>query len=348
MEHQQKRKPRKLRNKKKSPLDTSKKDQCRTHPDQQESTTIMEETNHSGEPPINFDKPTWELRVAEKIRGARLNCHKEGTIEYHFIPTRSYWLSTVRDDWGTTDDEIKASIAYHQMQFFGIEVCGWHMGYGVILRDEMRSPIIVISKAVEEYVSPFYHELQGVSLGLKLALKYKVFDFEFNCISQKVAGYVMRSWGLMEDCGCPPRDDPNNPREKKNYCVQCSMSMLDLIGEGNNADKILPLLDEIFYDALELERQGDPPCFHLSTTKLFRAQAVWHLANLGIDMELRLDEIDEDDELAEILYKDVYGHGTVQELMLLHKFKKQQWEAKEQLYFDRAMAAEKAGQFSEH
>ncbi|KAI3849913.1 hypothetical protein MKW98_026827 [Papaver atlanticum] len=137
----------------------------------------------------------------------------------------------VRDDWGTTDDEIKASIASHQMQLFGIEVCGWHMGYGVILRDEMRSPIIVIFKAIEEYVSPFHHELQ----------RYKFFYFEFDCISQKVAGYVMRSWELMEDC-------------EKNYCVQCSKSMLDLIGEGKNANKIIPLLDEIFYDAWELER----------------------------------------------------------------------------------------------
>ncbi|KAI3849886.1 hypothetical protein MKW98_026800 [Papaver atlanticum] len=273
-------------------------------------------SSYSGEPPINFDQPTWELRVAEKTRGARLNCievtkmSEEGTIEYHFIPTRSYWLSMVRDDWGTTDDEIKASIASHQMQLFGIEVCGY--------------PIIVISKAVEEYVSPFHHELQG----------YNFFYFEFDCISQKVAGYVMRSWGLMEDC-------------EKNYCVQCSKRMLDLIGKGKNANKIIPLLDEIFYDAWELERQEDPPCFHLSTTELFRAQAVWHLANLGIDMELRLDEIDEDEELAEILYKDVYGHGTVQELMLLHKFKKKEWDANEQLYLDREMAAEKAGQLSE-
>ncbi|KAI3917538.1 hypothetical protein MKW98_021300 [Papaver atlanticum] len=251
-----------------------------------------------------------------------------GTIQYHLIPTRSYWLSMVRDDWGTTDDEIKASML---------------PGYGVILRDSMRNPIIVISKVSDEYVSPFYHELQGVSLGLKLALKYKFYHFKVNFISEDVAGYVMQSWQWKYACDCPERDNPENPNEKKYYCVECSKIRLNQTGERKNVDKILTLIDEIFYDALELEREGNFPCFRLSTTKLSRAQAVWHLANSGIDQALRLDEIDEDEEIAEILYKEVYGHGSVEELMLQHKMEKEERKLKKDLYWARTMRAEELG-----
>ncbi|KAI3840523.1 hypothetical protein MKX03_014222 [Papaver bracteatum] len=249
----------------------------------------------------------------------------------------------VRDDWGTTDDEIKASIASSQLHLFHIEVCGWHKGYGVILRDIKRNPIIVISKVPDEYVSPFYHELQGVSLGLKIALKYKFYHFRFNCISEDVAGYVMQRWRWKYACGCPERDNPENPNERRYYCVRCSKSRLNQVGERKNADKILSLIDEIFYDALELEREGNFPCFRLSTTKLSRAQAVWHLANLGIDQELRLDEIDEDEEIAEMLYKEVYGHGSMEELMLQHKIEKEERQLKEDLYRARTMTALELG-----
>ncbi|KAI3917245.1 hypothetical protein MKX01_000022 [Papaver californicum] len=206
----------------------------------------------------------------------------------------------VLDDWGSNDDETIACIkAASQPQFFRIEVCGWHLGYGVILRDCMRSPILVLSRICETYVSPFYHELGGVSLVLKLAIKYKLSYFDFNCYR----------------CGCPPRDNPKNPREEKYYCVECSKSLLDEVGEMKNADKILPLIDEIFYDALEFAREGYPDLL-LSPIKLSSAKAVWYLANSRIDQEVRIHEIEEDKVLAEILYKEVYGHGSEEEVML--------------------------------
>ncbi|KAI3910569.1 hypothetical protein MKW98_027851 [Papaver atlanticum] len=272
--------------------DTVSKDQCQTQPEQQESTTITERKD------INW------------IKVAKLSAY--GILEYHLIPTRSCWLESLCGDWGTTDDEIKVCIEAQPAEQFIIEVCGRHMGYGVIIvRDGMRNPIVVISRVADGYVSSFYHELQGVSLGLKLAMKYKNFDFDFNCVSGAIYGYVMRTWKWKYDCDCPPRDNPGNPREKKHYCVECSASILDEFGERMNADKILPLIDEIFYDALEFARE-----------------AVWHLANSGMDQELRLHEIEEDEELAEIVYKEVFNHGSEQEIMSLQQ---QRMLVKEQL-----------------
>ncbi|KAI3994216.1 hypothetical protein MKX01_012473 [Papaver californicum] len=322
-EQQQHRKTRKRGHKKKSLLDTTSKDQSQTYPEQQESTTITEKKDESlvqEEAPINYNQPTWEDRVAEKLRGALQNCIKvpklsaDGTVKYHVIPTRSYWLKMILDDWGSNDDETIACMkAARQPQLYKIEVCGCHLGYGVILRDSMRSPILVLSRICETYVSPFYHELKGVYLGLKLAMKYKLSYFDFNCVSEDVAEYVMQSWGSKFRCSCPPREKPKNPRE--NYCVECSKSSLDEVGESKNADKILPLIDKIFNAASKFAREGYPDLL-LSPIKLSSAKAVWHLANSRIDQEVRIDEIEEDEVLAELLYKEVYGHISEEEVML--------------------------------
>ncbi|KAI3899880.1 hypothetical protein MKW92_013943 [Papaver armeniacum] len=338
IEQQQQRKPSERRHKKKS-LTTMSTDQGQVP----SSTTIIEEKDHSEESPINFNQPTVEGRVAEKLRGSVLNYTEVAKlssygVEFHLIPTRSHWLEMVRDEWGTTDEEIKASIkAVGLRHVFKIEVCGWHKGYGVIVRDNMRNPIVVISKAINSYVSTFYHELQGVSLGLKLAMKYKIIRFDLNCISEGVSEYVMHTWGTKYDCGCPPRDNPKNPRKKKYYCVKCSKSTLDEVAVRKNADKIIPLVDEIFYDALEFAREGYRNLY-VFPTKLSSAKAVRRLANSGIDQELRIHEIAKDEEMAEILYKEVYGHQSEQEIQQQLMLRKQ----KQKLQKQQNLAAKRA------
>ncbi|KAI3911181.1 hypothetical protein MKW92_033390 [Papaver armeniacum] len=284
--------------------------------EQPESTTIIEKTDHLDESPISSTQPTGEGQVPEKSSGGLLDfiwvpkLSEYGTVEYIVIPTRSYWLEIIREDWGATDEEIIACIkADPQRSRFKIEVCGSYMGHGVIVRaNSKRNPIVVKSTAVAVRVSPFYHELLGVSLGMKLAMKYKIVYFDLHCVSEVVAEYVMRTWDMKKECGCPPRD-------KKDYCVKCSEFMLDAIGEKKNADKISAVVDEIFYDALEFGEEGFLG-FYLYPIELSRAKAVCHLANSGVDRELRIHEIEEDAELAEILYKEVFGHGSEEEVGL--------------------------------
>ncbi|KAI3952603.1 hypothetical protein MKW98_015832 [Papaver atlanticum] len=337
IEQYQQQKPSKRRQKKTSLLATMSTDQAQVHPE---------------ESPINFNQPTREGQVTEKPRGGLLDfirvpkLSEYGTVEYIVIPTRSYWLEIIREDWGTTDEEIKACIkAAPQLSRFKIEVCGSSMGHGVIVRaNSMRNPIVVKSTIVDDRVSPFYHELLGVSLGMKLAMKYKIFYFELNCVSEDVAEYVLQTWDMKDECGCPPRDNPNNSREKKEYCVECSESMLDDIGERQNANKISAVVDEFFYDALEFEEEGfEGICLY--PIKLSRAKAVFHLANSGVDRELRIPEIEEDAELAEILYKEVFGHGSEEEVGL----QKQQLMLRKQerkLQKQKNLAAERAYQES--
>ncbi|XP_026395555.1 uncharacterized protein LOC113290197 isoform X2 [Papaver somniferum] len=310
--------------------------------EQQESTTKIEKTDHSDESPISSTQPTREGQVPEKSSGDLLDfirvpkLSEYGTVEYIFIPPRSYWLEIIREDWGATDEEIIACIkAAPQLSRFKIEVCGSYIGHGVIVRaNSCRNPIVVKCTVVADRVSPFYHELLGVSLGMKLAMKYKIVYFDLNCVSEVVAEYVMRTWDMKNECGCPPRD-------KKDYCVKCSESMLDDIGERQNADKISAVVDEIFYDALE---EGFL-YFYLYPIKLSRAKAVCYLANSGVDRELRIPEIEEDAELAEILYKEVFGHGSEEEVGL----QKQQLILRKQerkLQKQKNLAAERACQES--
>ncbi|XP_026395538.1 uncharacterized protein LOC113290192 isoform X3 [Papaver somniferum] len=80
--------------------------------EQQESTTKIEKTDHSDESPISSTQPTREGQVPEKSSGDLLDfirvpkLSEYGTVEYIFIPPRSYWLEIIREDWGATDEEI--------------------------------------------------------------------------------------------------------------------------------------------------------------------------------------------------------------------------------------------------
>ncbi|KAI3890569.1 hypothetical protein MKX03_036117, partial [Papaver bracteatum] len=235
-----------------------------------------------------------------------------GTVTYSYIPTRSFWMRMCREEWGVTDEETTALIKGRPHHFY-IEMCGLHMRCGVILRNSARSPIVAVSRVFDDYGSQFYYDLQGVSVGLKLAMKYKIRNFSMVCTSEYIPQYVMQSWRRKNNCRCPPRDDPLNPEKKKYYCVECSRSLLDANGQGGkNAGKILALIDEIFYDALEFEGFI---YFNMSVAEMSRAKAVCYLANSGMDQELRLPEIEEDEKLVEILYKDVYGHVSEEEVL---------------------------------
>ncbi|KAI3890559.1 hypothetical protein MKX03_036107 [Papaver bracteatum] len=251
-----------------------------------------------------------------RIKVARLR--DNGSTGDVLIPTQSFWLRMCREECGTTHEETETVIKdLPGRHYFRIEICGSNVGFGVILRDSMRSPIVAISRVSDNCVSPFYHELQGLSLGLNLAVKYRIIYLNIICISERLACYVMESWSWMGSDCCPRRrDNPNNPIEKKKYCVDCAKRKLAQMGESKNADKILQLTGEIFNTALEFVREGFHQ-FHLeAATKWLSTKAVRHLANSGLNQELRLPEIGKDEEIAEIFYKEVYRHGSAEELML--------------------------------
>ncbi|KAI3934129.1 hypothetical protein MKW92_029842 [Papaver armeniacum] len=219
------------------------------------------------------------------------------------------------EEWGATHEET-ITLVNNRRHMFDIEVCGTDFGCGVILRDSARCPIIALSRGVfDDYISQVYFELQGVSLGLKLAMKYKIRHFDMICTSHGIAQYVMLT--LRNKCYCPPpRDGPKNAAKNTYYCVECSRTRLNRIVERENTDKIERLMDEIFHDALECE---DYVTFDLRATELSRLKAVCHLANSGVDQELRLPDIEEDEKLVEILYKDVYCHISNDEEMVLQQ-----------------------------
>ncbi|RZC67922.1 hypothetical protein C5167_011625 [Papaver somniferum] len=128
IEQQQQQKPSKRGQTKKSLLATMTTDQGEVYPQQQVSARIIEKTDHTeqleltsttvdggtnpDESPISSTQPTREGQVPEKSSGDLLDfirvpkLSEYGTVEYIFIPPRSYWLEIIREDWGATDEEI--------------------------------------------------------------------------------------------------------------------------------------------------------------------------------------------------------------------------------------------------
>ncbi|XP_026442991.1 uncharacterized protein LOC113342778 [Papaver somniferum] len=269
-------------------------DQCEAHTEQQQqqkpheqlelTSTTVDGGNHSKEVSTVEPRKTREQREAIYKREFSQNCVKVarlsecGTIIYRYIPTRSFWMRTCREEWGVTLEETTTLIKDNPSHHFYIDICGSYMGYGVILRDSMMNPIVALSSILDHHISQFYSDLQGVSEGLKLAIKYNIRNFVMVCTSEYIPQYVMRSWEQKNECSCPARDVPDNPEKKKSYCVDCSRSSLDEIDEEGNAGEILPLIDEIFYDALEFEGFI---YFNMHTDELSRLKAVCHLANSG-------------------------------------------------------------------
>ncbi|KAI3859419.1 hypothetical protein MKX03_013786 [Papaver bracteatum] len=124
------------------------------------------------------------------------NKHKEIIIRYHgsydedidsddeelyLVPDKSKWFDMCLAEWGMEPDDnlvskVKAEETYFKIFTAGYCSEGGDSGCGAIIRDHWHRPIVASSKVISEgeCASPFCLELEGVSLGIKLAKKYGV------------------------------------------------------------------------------------------------------------------------------------------------------------------------------
>ncbi|KAI3919922.1 hypothetical protein MKW98_001178 [Papaver atlanticum] len=63
-------------------------------------------------------------------------------------------------------------------------------GHGVIIRDNVGKPIVASAVASTEAVSFLYHQVQGVSRGVELAVEYSLRDIQLFCNAKHVARLV--------------------------------------------------------------------------------------------------------------------------------------------------------------
>ncbi|MCL7032059.1 hypothetical protein MKW94_001917, partial [Papaver nudicaule] len=195
------------------------------------------------------------------------------------ILSRSHWKDICLGIWGMKDDKeiINRVKDASTKQDFEIFTDGWYndhggsSGCGVILQEGCHRPIVAGSKVIprEECVSPFYLQLEGVALGVKLAKKYNTLSFRLYCPSEAVSSFVMQNW----------------------------------IRHHEDHDKAFELSKEIFSDISHLQTIG-LLWFDVSEGQ---SKAAYHVAKLQQDKELNLMEISNSKELWDLIYAEAFA-----------------------------------------
>ncbi|KAI3935164.1 hypothetical protein MKW98_018353 [Papaver atlanticum] len=243
-----------------------------------------------------------------------------------WVPEMSAWISSWFDvSGGTTEDDYEKIIKQHISEVpkirerkFLIHVCGYHVGKksgcGAIVRDDLLKPIIAECKMQpkDKRVSLFYQELQGVNLGLELAIHYGVFNFRFYCILAAVDDFVHDCLHYDErryppkvfECTCPSRSS--------DFFVACEacLRLRIPVDQRKYADFILPVIKDIINKVSELHDKG-LPYFKYNLTAVAEYNPIGHyVASLGVSKRMTPREIKQDEGLTRLLYDEAVDLHT--------------------------------------
>ncbi|KAI3966473.1 hypothetical protein MKW92_012218 [Papaver armeniacum] len=202
--------------------------------------------------------------------------------EQFAIPTKSHWLTMCLGIWGLEDDDALTSKVRDTKNVFEI--------FTASFCNSCHRPIVARSKAISKRkcVSPFYLELEGVALGIKLAKK---------CLSVCFTKLVFQR---MFVCMCIGKR-----LTVQSQCKACSTRRM-FSEDRKDHDESFEIILDIFSDVSELESFG-LPWFNLGYVGSERNKAAYFLAQLGKDKELKLKEIGELEDLWDVIYKEVFG-----------------------------------------
>ncbi|KAI3926177.1 hypothetical protein MKW98_028313 [Papaver atlanticum] len=107
------------------------------------------------------------------------------------------WIERARKIWDLHDDDaIRSRVQFEEM-YLSIRIHGSvGEGYGAILRDFQKMPIVASCKSLshEDSVSKFYTWLSGVALGAKIAAKYHVLRFHLYVPSEHLYIFIRSIW----------------------------------------------------------------------------------------------------------------------------------------------------------
>ncbi|KAI3838971.1 hypothetical protein MKX03_031069 [Papaver bracteatum] len=154
---------------------------------------------------LDPNSPDFDQKVNKLIESVINPCDDE-VIK---VPQKRHWMDICLGIWGLKDDDAVISQVKASKQVFEIYTDGLYnddrdSGCGAILHDCHGRPIVARSKVIPKgkCVSPFYLQLEGVALGIKLAEKYNPFPFYLYCQSASVCEFVMQNWKRKDMCIC--------------------------------------------------------------------------------------------------------------------------------------------------
>ncbi|XP_026445928.1 uncharacterized protein LOC113346663 [Papaver somniferum] len=213
-----------------------------------------------------------------------------------YVPNKSKWFSLCWAEWGLEHDGIvsKVRAAENWFEIFTTGYCGGGGQFccGAIIRDYWHRPIVASSRVISDgkCVSQFFLELEGVALGVRLAKKYEmVLPFNLYCPSEKVSLFFQEVKGHRRLCYCSGKRQI--AKIPCNTCLKPSM-----IPKGyKDHDMAFSIINDILSDISELESVG-LSWFNVVYSGDYydgreRNEAVYLLAKLGKDEELKLKEI---------------------------------------------------------
>ncbi|KAI3941879.1 hypothetical protein MKW98_009089, partial [Papaver atlanticum] len=157
-------------------------------------------------------------------------------------------------------------------------------------------PIVARSKCLsDEYpVSTFYSRLNGVALGVKIALDYKVSQFTIYVPSFNLYNFMTSIW------------NPNGS-EISNYLRKTHLRTWLLPEDKCDIEKIYFLTTNIISDLYQLQRHSGDVFFRVQPVISIHNKAAEFLCNLGSDQDMKFSDICDNEILSEIVYEDVVG-----------------------------------------
>ncbi|MCL7025027.1 hypothetical protein MKW94_025736 [Papaver nudicaule] len=230
------------------------------------------------------------------------------------FPEKSAWVSSWFDVCGRTTEDYDEKIRKYvsevangvQGRKFVIQADGYcgidkNPGYGAIIYDNRCKPIIAESKVLPEgeRVSPFYHELQGVNLGLELAIHYGLLNFQFHCTSPDIVRFLTDCLIRRKKCS----SCMENSEIEFQVCDVCFRSRLP-VHQKANEERILPVIQDFITKVSKLESLGHPCHLLRFTEDLRRIKVADWLAKVGLNKKMKPHEIEEDVELTELIFSE--------------------------------------------
>lgn len=243
--------------------------------------------------------------TGEKPSSGNLNSKDEDefdsddSFEEIYIPTVQGWFKLLTSNQLETngDEAILALVAQvkelemSQPSFY-IYTDGFYSiedrssRQGAVLRDFHNRPIAAWSRIDSdvESISRPHNELEGLSLGLEMAIKYQVTNFYIYCPSTLILSMLRRCI-----CSCS---------EEKSYtCRKCYLPFVW------NKEETFQLLLQIY----PLIKQLNLPPYYLRFIDGEDNKAAHWMAELGENRKMDLSEIKKHESLSKILYTDVFG-----------------------------------------
>lgn len=107
------------------------------------------------------------------------------------------WIERARKIWDLDDDDAIRSKVQSEEVRLSVHIYGSiGEGYGVILRDSQKNPIVASCRSIshEDSVSEFYTWLNGVALGAKIAAKYCLSRFFLNAPTLHMYTFISCIW----------------------------------------------------------------------------------------------------------------------------------------------------------